>query len=76
MGKLRIWRERGSDRADRVGDPAPGCRGDTSTLGLDNQIKLRVKLRRKVSRRLLQAPVQLERIPCPLMAIITNIWGS
>lgn len=24
----------------------------------------------------LQAPVQLERIPCPLMAIITNIWGS
>lgn len=52
MGKLRIWRERGSDRTDRVGDPAPGCRGDTSTLGLDNQIKLRVKLRRKVSRRL------------------------
>lgn len=52
MGELRIRRGRGSDRADRVGDPAPDCCGDTRTLSLDNPIKLRVKLRRKVSRRL------------------------
>lgn len=53
-------RERGSDRADRVGDPAPGCCGDTRTLWFDNQIKLRVKLRRKVSRSLFASSCTIE----------------
>lgn len=68
------------DRADRGGDPAPGRCGAPEPFGLTTRLSSGSSCGGKCQGGFffffLQAPVRWKRIPCPLMAIITNIWGS